>query len=94
MIRISSNTSSVVSIKRFFREIDTSCNIDSFVIIPGITTYNSIYQIKNKIIFSENTGNDIEVEFNSPSDIERFFVQFMRDMKLNYVLNGTTKDTN
>ena len=87
MIRISNNTNNIVSIKRIFSDIESWCDIDSFFIIPGITIYNSIYQIKNTIIFSENSGSDIEVMFNSSSDLERFFVQFMRDIKLNHVLN-------
>lgn len=88
MIRISSNTNNIVSIKRFFRELDNSCDIDSFVIIPGITTYNSIYQAKRTIIFSENSGSDIEVEFNSEVDVERFFIHLMRDIKLNQIINN------
>lgn len=89
MIRISNNTNNVVSIKRIFNDIDTTCDINSFIIIPGITIYNSIYQIKNCIVFSESTGSDIEVEFSSEGDVERFFVQFMRDMKLNQLISET-----
>ena len=87
MIRISNNTSKVISIKRYYKETDDSTDVDSFVIIPGVTIYSSIYQRKNTLVFVEQTGNSLIVEFLSEGDLERFFIQLMRDTKLNQLID-------
>lgn len=90
MLRISKNTNKIVSIhistKEQVPDNYTPPEIDSFVIIPGVTSYNHIYSKGNWIIFD---GNDtyIYVEFSSEGDLERFFIQLMRDIKLNQITN-------
>ena len=87
MIRISSNTNKVVSIKRYYKENDDSVDVDSFLIIPGVTIYNSIYQRSNTLVFVERTGNSLIIEFISEGDVERFFIQLMRDNKISQLIN-------
>ena len=94
MIRISNNTSKVISIKRYYKETDDSTDVDSFVIIPGVTIYSSIYQRKNTLVFVEQTGNSLIVEFLSEGDIERFFIQLMRDTKLNQLMYNVDPKNN
>ena len=98
MLRISKNTNKIVSIhissKEDVPENYTPPEIDSFVIIPGVTSYNHIYSRKNILIFD---GGDtyIYVIFSSEGDLERFFTQLMRDIKLNQITNVSveTKET-
>lgn len=87
MIRISNNISKILSIKRYFSENDAIIDIDSFIIIPGVTIYNSIYQQSNSLVFAEQKGNTIVVEFSTPDDVERFFAQLVRDTKLNQLID-------
>jgi|SaaInlV_100m_DNA_2_1039680.scaffolds.fasta_scaffold04730_5 hypothetical protein len=94
MIRISNNTSKVISIKRYYKETDDSTDVDSFVIIPGVTIYSSIYQRKNTLVFVEQTGNSLIVEFLSEGDLERFFIQLMRDTKLNQLMYNVDPKNN
>jgi len=92
MLRISTNTNKIVSIKWFTKDtVESSYDgnpIDSFVIIPGVTQYQHIYSTKNWICF-DSKSSYIGVEFSSESDLERFFVQLMRDIKLNQITNVT-----
>lgn len=98
MLRVSKNTNKIVSIhistKEQVPENYTPPEIDSFVIIPGVTSYNHIYSRKNILIFD---GGDtyIYVIFSSEGDLERFFTQLMRDIKLNQITNVSveTKET-
>ena len=94
MIRIWNNTSKVISIKRYYKETDDSTDVDSFVIIPGVTIYSSIYQRKNTLVFVEQTGNSLIVEFLSEGDLERFFIQLMRDTKLNQLMYNVDPKNN
>lgn len=80
MLRISKNMGKITSMKRGDFEID------SFVIIPGVTQYQHIYTKGNWIIF-DGKSSYIGVEFTSDSDLERFFVQLMREIKLNQITN-------
>ena len=90
MLRISKDTNRIVSIKWFTKEeVETGYNgneIDSIAIIPGVTQYQHIYTKGNWIVFDSRTSY-VGVEFNSESDLERFFVQLMRDIKLNQITN-------
>jgi hypothetical protein len=90
MLRISKNTNKIVSIQLCTKEVvDPSYKnpeIDSFIIIPGVTQYNHIYSTNNWICF-DNKDSYIAVEFSSESDLERFFIQLMRDIKLNQITN-------
>ena len=90
MIRISKNTNKISSINWYAKEeVDSNYNgneIDSFVIIPGVTQYQHIYTKGNWIIF-DGKSSYIGVEFTSDSDLERFFVQLMREIKLNQITN-------
>jgi hypothetical protein len=90
MLRISKNTNKIVSIqmstKQEVPEGYTPPEIDSFVIIPGVTTYNNIYTKGNWLVF-DSQDSYIGVQFSNESDLERFFVQLMRDIKLNQITN-------
>ncbi len=90
MLRITKSTPKVVSIKYFTKEdMDPSYNgtdLDSFVIIPGVTHYQHIYT-SNKYICFDSKTNYIAVEFTSEADLERYFVQLMREIKLNQITN-------
>jgi hypothetical protein len=70
MLRISKNTNKVVSIivstKEEAPEGYRPPDIDSFVIIPGVTQYNHIYSKGNWIIF-DGHYTYIGVEFSSES---------------------------
>jgi len=103
MLRVSKNTNKIVSIhistkeqvpENYIGSAIASTEIDSFVIIPGVTSYNHIYSRKNILIFD---GGDtyIYVIFSSEGDLERFFTQLMRDIKLNQITNVSveTKET-
>jgi len=98
MLRITKNTSKVVSIivstKEEVPDNYQPPQIDSFIIIPGVTQYNHIYSKGNWIIFDSH-DTYIGVEFSSEADLERFFIQLMRDIKLNQITNVSieTKDT-
>lgn len=96
MLRITKNTNNIASIHISTKEeVPDNYNppeIDSFVIIPGVTNYNHIYSKGNWIIFD---GDDsyIYVNFSSQGDLERFFIQLMREIKLNQLINVETKDS-
>lgn len=88
MLRISKNLNKIVSIKRYLSEVNESIDIDSFLIIPGVTIYTGIYQSKNTLCFMEQTGDSVlVVEFPSEGDVDRFFTFIMRDIKLNQIMN-------
>jgi hypothetical protein len=90
MLRISKNTNRIFSIKWYTKEeLDSNYNgneLDSFVIIPGVTQYQHIYTKEKWIVF-DSSSSYISVEFSSVADLERFFVQLMRDIKLNQITN-------
>lgn len=91
MLRITKDTSKVTSIKYVNKEAPedpgyTGNDIDSFVIIPGITNYQHIYTSKNWIFF-DSRSSYVAVEFTSEADLERFFAQMMREIKLNQITN-------
>jgi hypothetical protein len=91
MLRISKNTNKIVSIQMSTKQETTPegytpPEIDSFVIIPGVTQYQHIYT-KGKWIVFDGKSSYIGVEFTSDSDLERFFVQLMREIKLNQITN-------
>jgi hypothetical protein len=90
MLRISKNTNKIVSIqmstKQEVPEGYTPPEIDSFVIIPGVTQYNNIYTKGNWLVFDSHDSY-IGVQFSDEVDLERFFIQLMRDIKLNQITN-------
>jgi hypothetical protein len=90
MIRISKTTQKVVDLKWFTKEeMDINykgTEIDSFVIIPGVTQYQHIYSSKNWLIFDSKTSY-IAVQFTSEADLERYFIQLMREIKINQITN-------
>jgi hypothetical protein len=61
-------------------------DIDSFLIVPGVTQYKHIYSSNEYLIFDSN-DNYIYVEFASVADLERYFSQLMREIKLNQILD-------
>ena len=90
MLRISKNTNKIVSIHISTKEqVPDNYNppeIDSFIIIPGVTSYNHIYSREKYLIF-DGSDTYIYVKFSSEGDLERFFIQLMRDIKLNQITN-------
>lgn len=90
MLRISTTTKGIISIKWFTKdEVDAGYNgsdIDSFAIIPGVTQYHHIYTSNKYLVFDSRTSY-IRVEFNSGVDLERYFIQLMREIKLNQITN-------
>lgn len=90
MLRISTTTKGIISIKWFTKdEVDAGYNgsdIDSFAIIPGVTQYQHIYTASKYLVFDSRTSY-IRVEFNSGVDLERYFIQLMREIKLNQITN-------
>jgi hypothetical protein len=67
--------------------------IDSFVIIPGVTTYKTIYTNENWLFFSqEDYKQSIVIEFTTEGELDRFFTMLMRDIKLNQITNIDTKN--
>lgn len=86
MWRISKESYRIKSLKRVGKEID------SIIIIPGVSTYENIYTKQNFLYFSNNDyTKSIVIEFISEGDLDRFFTQMMRENKLNQIL-GDTKD--
>lgn len=84
MLRITKNMGKISSIK--IGEND----IDSFLLIPGITIYQGIYSKSNSLWFQASEYlRSIRVDFATESDLERFFIQLMRDIKLNQITNVT-----
>ena len=68
--------------------------IDSFVIIPGVTTYKTIYTHANWLFFSqEDYKQSIVIEFVNEGELDRFFTMLMREIKLNQLINVETKNT-
>jgi hypothetical protein len=61
-------------------------DIDSFLIIPGVTHYKHIYSSNEYLIF-DSSDNYIYVKFSSIGDLERYFSQLMREIKLNQILD-------
>lgn len=90
MIRITKNTPKIVSIKWVTKEemepAYSGNDIDSFVIIPGVTNYQHIYSSKKYLCFDSKTSY-IAVEFTSEADLERYFIQLMREIKINQITN-------
>ena len=90
MLRITKITPKVVNLKWFTKE-EMGLNykgteIDSVVIIPGVTQYQHIYSSKNWLVF-DSAKSYIGVQFSSEADLERYFIQLMREIKLNQITN-------
>jgi hypothetical protein len=60
--------------------------IESFILIPGVTNYNHILTY-GSILHFDSSDDYIAIEFESDGDLERFLVQLMRDIKLNQITN-------
>ena len=87
MLRITKNMGKIISMKR------GDFPIDSFVIIPGVTTYKNIYTNGNWLFFSqEDYKQSIVIEFVNEGELDRFFTMLMRDIKLNQITNIDTKN--
>ena len=99
MLRISKNTNKISSINWYTKEeVDSNYNgneIDSFVIIPGVTHYKNIYTNENWLFFSqEDYKQSIVIEFTTEGELDRFFTVLMREIKLNQLINVETKGKN
>lgn len=84
MLRVTKNAD-IVTIKWFTKEKSADINyegseIDSFLIIPGVTNYNHIYSKDNWIVFDGNESY-LGIEFKSIILLEKYFVQILREMK-------------
>lgn len=90
MLRISKGQYGIIEIIVSYDETN-KIDVDTFLIIPGVTTYKNIYSVSNKLFF-ENGESYIHVTFNRDSDIERFYTYLMRDLKLNQILNIDSKN--
>lgn len=84
LLRISS---SQPGIKRISVGIN---QVDDFIIIPGVTEYEHIYVTGNTMVFINDRNNAV-VEFNNRTEIDKFFIQFSRDLKLINLLNSGEK---
>ena len=97
MLRITKNTNKIVSIQLCTKEaVDPSYKnpeLDSFVIIPGVTQYNHIYSTGNWLVFDSHDSY-IVVQFSNESDLDRFFTILMREIKLNQLINVESKGKN
>jgi len=97
MLRITKNTNKIVSIQLCTKEaVDPSYKnpeLDSFVIIPGVTQYNHIYSTGNWLVFDSHDSY-IGVQFSNESDLDRFFTILMREIKLNQLINVESKGKN
>jgi len=69
-----------------FEKQEEYIQVDSFVIIPDVTHYQHIYTANNYICF-DSEKSYIAVEFGSESDLERYFIQLLREIKLNQITN-------
>ena len=88
MLRITKNMGRITSMSR--TPLDYSkmaSNIDSLLIIPNVTNYSSIYSIDRRLVFVELSGSVVEIEFVTEGDLERFFSQLMREVKLSQILD-------
>ena len=96
-MRITKNTNKIVSIQLCTKEVvDPSYKnpeLDSFVIIPGVTQYNHIYSTGNWLVFDSHDSY-IVVQFSNESDLDRFFTMLMREIKLNQLINVESKGKN
>lgn len=90
MLRVSKSNNKIVSIvlgsKQEVPEGYTPSEIDSFVIIPGVTNYSHIYSVKNWLLFDSNDSY-ISIQFATEADLERFFTQLLREIKINQITN-------
>lgn len=84
MLRITKNMARIQSMKAGQKEID------SFVLIPGITTYQGITSQEKTLWFlSSDHLHTISIEFVNEGELDRFFIHLMREVKLNQITNPT-----
>ena len=87
MWRISNGQWKIVSITKGQQEID------GFVIIPGVTYYQSITIKGSSLVFGNEAWTEsISVYFKTEGDLERFLTGFERDFKIDQVLNTKNND--
>jgi hypothetical protein len=89
-LRITKTTPKVIDLKWFTKEeMDINykgTEIDSVIIIPGVTQYQHIYS-SGKFLCFDSISSYICVEFISESDLEKYFIQLIREIKLNQITN-------
>lgn len=84
MLRITKNMAKIQSMKVGQQ------HIDSFILIPGITVYQGIFSSGNFLWFSSTDHlKTISLEFINEGELDRFFMQLMREIKLNQITNLT-----
>jgi hypothetical protein len=56
--------------------------VSSVFIIPGVTNYTNVFTYGNMLCLSNNSQDEsANIIFANESDLERFIMQFMKDMK-------------
>jgi hypothetical protein len=85
MFRISKNSHNIISILIRY-DVGGEGSVDSLFIIPGVTYYKNIYSIKNYLVL-ENDKSSVSVEFKTEADLEKFFIQLIRDIKIDKIIN-------
>lgn len=87
MWRISKGQWKIISITKGQQQID------GFIILPGVTHYQSITIWGIKLSFNHSDWTEtIEVHFKTEGDLERFLAGFERDFKIDQVLNTKNND--
>ena len=67
--------------------------IDGFIILPGVTHYQSITITGSSLVFGNEAWTEsISVYFKTEGDLERFLSGFERDFKIDQVLNTKNSD--
>lgn len=85
MFKISKNFHNIVSITIITKNLIRK-QVDNIFIIPGVSYYRNIYSLKESLIF-ENDNSSIEIVFTSDVDLEKFFLQLMREIKIDKIIN-------
>ena len=82
MWRISKLPGKITQIEKGNRQ-----DIDSLIIIPGVTQFNSITTKDNVLSFNNSEWQEnIQVYFANVGELERFLTQIFRDNKIDNVL--------
>ena len=76
MIRISKGQNNIQKI------LIGNSEVSSVFLIPGVTNYTNVFTYGNMLCFSnEKAEESTNILFANESDLERFAMQFVKDMK-------------
>jgi hypothetical protein len=63
-------------------------DVDSVLIIPGVTHFQSVTTKDHELHFAQTEWqNSIRIYFSSVGELERFLVSFLRDSKIDQILD-------